>query len=136
MSDPAEQPAAGSVELRFTAAQRRRYRRGLLAVAVMVWSAGLVRFTLVHRLSHASGWLDLGVLAGLLVAVAWALGSVQPVTGLDSEGVVWRWGPRHRRVRWSAVRGVEVRDAGCPDGCCWCVTTVGSGSRSPSPAAR
>ncbi len=95
-----------------TAAQQRRYRRGLVAVAAMVWSAGLVRFTLVDRLAHASGWLALVALAVLLVAVAWALSSVQPVTGLDPDGVAWRWGPRQQRVRWSEIAGVEVRERG------------------------
>ena len=109
--DPTD-PTTDSVQLHLTAAQQRRYRRGLVAVAAMVWSAGLVRFTVVDRLSHASGWLALLVLAVLVMAVAWALSSVQPVTGLDSEGVVWRWGPRQRRVRWSEITRVEVRDRG------------------------
>jgi hypothetical protein len=113
-SDPVDSgdPTTDSVELHLTAAQQRRYRRGLVAVAAMVWSAGLVRFTLVDRLAHVSGWLALLVLAVLLLAVAWALSSVQPVTGLDSQGVGWRWGPRQRRVRWSEITGVEVRDRG------------------------
>ncbi len=105
-------PTAQSVELRLTAPQRRRYRRGLVAVAAMAWAAGLVRFVLVDRLSHPSGWLALALLAGLLATVAWALSSVQPVTALDSDGLTWRWGPRRQRVPWSAITGVEVRERG------------------------
>ena len=107
-----DDPTTQMVELRLTAPQRRRFRRGLVAVAAMVWSAGLVRFVLVDRLSHPSGWLALALLAGLLATAAWTLSSVQPVTALDPDGLTWRWGPRQQRVPWSAITGVEVRERG------------------------
>jgi hypothetical protein len=106
------EPTRDALELRFTAGQRRRYRRGLGGIAVMVWAAGLVRFTLVDRLSHPSGWLSLGVLAVLLAAAASAVGSVQPTTRLDDDGLSWQWGPRHRRVAWAQVTALEVRARG------------------------
>ena len=106
------EPLTDTVEFRFTAGQQRRYRRGLGGIAVMVWAAGFVRFTLVDRLSHASGWVELVVLAVLLAAAAAALGSVQPAAALDAEGADWRWGPRHVRLDWSEVTAVEVRERG------------------------
>jgi hypothetical protein len=106
------EPAGDTLEFRFTAGQRRRYRRGLGGIAGMVWAAGLVRFTVVDRLSRPSGWLLLVVLAVLLAAVAGALGSVQPTTRLDDAGLSWQWGPRQRRASWAEVTAVEVRERG------------------------
>ncbi len=113
--DPGPDPlAAGhdTLELRYTAAQRRRYRRGLLAVGAMVWSAGFVRFTLVGRLTRPSGWLALVVLAALLVVLALAVATIEPILRLDDEGLAWRWGPRHQRLAWSQVGQVELVEQG------------------------
>jgi hypothetical protein len=100
------------VAFEFTAAQRRRSSIGLLGIAGMVWAAGLVRFTLVDRLSRASGWVTLAVLAVLLVAAARSLASVRPVTRIDAEGVSWSWGPRHDQMAWSEITAVEIQERG------------------------
>ena len=107
-----EPTRASALEFRLTARQRGRYGRGLVGIAVIVWSVGLVRLAVTHRLDRVTGWAGLVVLALVLAALVVALRRVEPVVVLDDDAASWRWGPRQASITWSEVRGVEVRERG------------------------
>ena len=126
MTDP--QPAS-ALEFRLTDRQRRRSVRGLIGLAAMVWSVGLVRLAVTHRLDDAGGWVGLVVLAAVLGVVVALLRQVRPVAVLDADGVHWRWGPREASIPWADVDAVEIRERGTARR----VVVVGSAGRTVLP---
>jgi hypothetical protein len=108
-----DQPAAAAVvAFAFTRHQRRRSRLGLIGLAGILWSAGIVRFALDHRLSTGSGWAAVVGLAVLLAFAVLALSSIQPLVALTDDAVVIRRGPRHHQVLWRDVTDIELRERG------------------------
>ena len=109
MTDP---PRASALEFRLTDRQRRRSGRGLVGLAAMAWSIGLVRLAVTHRLDQAGGWAGLVVLAAVLAVLVAGVRRVQPVLVLDETAAHWRWGPRQSSMPWPEVDAVEVRERG------------------------
>jgi hypothetical protein len=116
---PAERSDGGSaaetaaiVAFALTRRQRRRSRVGRLGLAAILWSGGLVRYAVDHRLAEWSGWLALIGLAALLALAVVALGAIQPLVALTVDGIVIRYGPRYDRVAWTEITEIEVRERG------------------------
>ena len=121
---PATEPPAGdpsaapsgpdgkTAVIHLTAAQRRRFRVGLGAVALIVWSLGVVRLVVTGRVTASSGALGLVGLALALGAAAAAAGRVLPVVVADGAGIRARWAFRRLAVPWSAVTEISVRERG------------------------
>jgi hypothetical protein len=107
-----EPQPASALEFRLTDRQRRRSARGLVGLAAIVWSVGLVRLAVTHRLEDTGGWLGLAVLALVLGVVVQLLRRVRPVVVLDADAAHWRWGPRRASIPWSEVEEIEVRERG------------------------
>jgi hypothetical protein len=109
VSDPQR---ATALEFRLTDLQRRRSAYGLVGIAAILWSVGVVRLAVTHRLDDLAGWVGLVVLAVVLGIVVVVVRQVHPVVVLDDEAAHWRWGPRQASVAWSDVEAVEVRERG------------------------
>jgi hypothetical protein len=107
-----EPTRASALEFRLTDRQRRRYARGLVGLAVMAWSIGLVRLAVTRRLDQAGGWAGLIVLAVVLAAIIAGVRRVQPVLVLDETAAHWQWGPRQSSMAWDEVAAVEIRERG------------------------
>ena len=105
-------PGATTIGFELTARQRRRSLRGLIGLAVIVWSLGLVRFAVTDRLSRPGGWVALAGLAVLLGLVVLALRAVRPVVVVAGDALELRWGPRHRRLLGRDVTEIGIRERG------------------------
>ena len=126
MSDPTR---ASAIEFRLTPRQRRRYARGLVGIALIAWSVGLVRLAVTHRLDRLAGWAGLAVLGAILGLIVVTVRRVEPVLVLDDDVARWQWGPRRAAMAWSDVRAVEVRERGTARR----VVLLGSDGRSMLP---
>ncbi|HVN51504.1 MAG TPA: hypothetical protein VMT43_08735 [Acidimicrobiales bacterium] len=109
MTDPSR---ASALEFRLTDRQRRRYGRGLVGLALIAWSVGLVRLAVTQRLDRLDGWAGLAVLGAILAAIVAVVRRVEPLLVLDDDAARWQWGPRRAAVAWSDVSAVEVRERG------------------------
>jgi hypothetical protein len=101
-----------TVAFAYTARQARRARRGLVGVAAIFWSVGLVHQAVVGRLHTAGGWTTLLVLACLLGIVVVALSNLRRFVVLRTDAVDAHNGPRHWALAWSEITDVEVRERG------------------------
>jgi hypothetical protein len=104
--------AAATMAFRLTAHQRRRFRIGLGGVALIVWSMGVVRLAVTHRMTAAAGLVPLVVLTVALAVVVAILARMQPIVVLTDDALHLRWGPRRAEIGWGEVDDVVIRERG------------------------